>query len=256
MSPIAARSRAAGGFTLMEIMISMTLLAILCTAVISAYLFMGRNLERMMFAQQLGVESRRALQQFNSDVGSAITFTSATTTNLTFTTPVSGTLTNCSTTSASTTVTCASTSLLSAGMGISGTGIPTSATVSSITNSTTFVLSAAATATNTGQSLYASGGTTTVTYLFNSGSTPATLTRTAGGVTTTMLASIDLTATSPTNGFAFYDENGNSVSGTSSYVKMVEFAFTTKAGKGTSGTKSKYVVVSPRVMLRNKPLLQ
>ena len=75
-------------------------------------------------------------------------------------------------------------------------------------------------------------------------------------MTTTLLASIDTTATTPTNGFAFYDENGNTVAGTSSFVKMVEFAFTTKAGSTIAGTQSKYVVVSPRVLLRNKPLLQ
>lgn len=53
------------------------------------------------------------------------------------------------TTSASTSVTVPSTTHIRAGMKVSGTGIPALATVASVTNSTTFVLSAAATATGT-----------------------------------------------------------------------------------------------------------
>jgi type II secretory pathway pseudopilin PulG len=241
----------------MELIISLTLLAILCTAVISAYLFMGRNLERLMNTQRQGVSSRRALQQFVTDVSAAITFTSATTSNLTFTVPISGTLANCATTNGSTTVTCTSTAILSAGLTISGTGIPTGATVSSVTNGTAFVLSAGATATNAALTLSVFGKTGTVTYLYNSGSTPATFTRTdVNSVTTTLLTGINTAAASPTNGFAFYDENGNSVTGTSSYVKSIEFAFTTTSGNSAIGTQSSYVTVSPRVTLRNKPMLK
>ena len=56
----------------------------------------------------------------------------------------------CTTTNTSTTVTTASTSTLVVGMSVNGTGInPAATTISSITNSTTFVLSAAATASGT-----------------------------------------------------------------------------------------------------------
>ena len=51
------------------------------------------------------------------------------------------------TTSASTTVVCQSTTGLVAGMSITGTGIPTSTTISSVTNSTDFVISNAASGT-------------------------------------------------------------------------------------------------------------
>ena len=54
----------------------------------------------------------------------------------------------CSTTNTSTTVTTTNTGLIWVGQPVSGTGIPTSATVASITNATTFELSVAATATN------------------------------------------------------------------------------------------------------------
>jgi microcystin-dependent protein len=54
------------------------------------------------------------------------------------------------TTNLSTTVTVASTSTLSVGQAISGTGIPTGAYITQISNSTTIIISSAATATNTG----------------------------------------------------------------------------------------------------------
>ena len=53
----------------------------------------------------------------------------------------------CDTTNTNTTVTMESTADIHAGMAVSGSGIPTSTTVASVTNSTTFELSAAATAT-------------------------------------------------------------------------------------------------------------
>ena len=57
----------------------------------------------------------------------------------------------CDTTSGSTTVTMDSTADLLVGVGVTGTGVPVGATVASITNSTTFVLSANATASNSDQ---------------------------------------------------------------------------------------------------------
>lgn len=60
-----------------------------------------------------------------------------------------GSLAGASTTNTSTTLTVTSTAGLQSGMKIGGTGIPAGAYISSITNSTTLVLSAAATATGT-----------------------------------------------------------------------------------------------------------
>ena len=59
----------------------------------------------------------------------------------------------CDTTSGDATVTMDSTALLKVGMRVSGTGMPALATVSSITNATTFELSANATASNTNTTL-------------------------------------------------------------------------------------------------------
>ena len=60
---------------------------------------------------------------------------------------------SCNTTNTSTTVVTADTTYIYAGQPVSGTGIPTGATVASVTDATHFVLSAAATATNTGTTL-------------------------------------------------------------------------------------------------------
>ena len=76
--------------------------------------------------------------------------------NTALTTDTSGygkSLTACATTSGSTTVTCASTVGMAVGMNVIGTGIPANSTVGSVVNTTTFTLSAAATATNTGITL-------------------------------------------------------------------------------------------------------
>ncbi len=67
--------------------------------------------------------------------------------------PFTGTLTNVATTGGSTTVTCASTVGLSVGWTVSGANIASSTVVASITNATTFVLSAAATGSGSGLTL-------------------------------------------------------------------------------------------------------
>ncbi len=199
------------------------------------------------------------------------------------------TLKNCATTNGNATVTCANTAGLFPGVVIAGPGLPTTGlptlpvTVSSITNGTTFVLSTKASSTNSGVSLYAnvkdipdsttissitngttfvlsanakattSGltfyTTTTITYTYNS--VGGTLTRTIGGApATTLLTDIDATVTSPTNGFAYFDQFGNAITATTT-VKAVEFAFSTAVGTSKIGTKSSYRIVSPRVVVRN-----
>ena len=235
-------------------MFVMFLLAILCTAVISMYLFMGRNLERLMGTQQQDVKSRRVLRQFAQDVSSAISFSSITSpTSFTCSVPTAFTLANCSTTLASTTVTCTSTSSVAAGMSISGTGVPALATISSVTNATTLVMSASATATGSGLTLSATS-TTTITYLFDSAA--GTLTRQVGGATpVTLLTSITTAGSNTTNGFVFYNTTGTSTTSTLS-AKEAEFAFTTASGNATIGTQASIVIVSPRVPIKNKAILQ
>lgn len=233
----------------------MSLLAFLTLGVMSTYLFVGRNLERLMSTQQQGVKARRVIRQFTQDVGSAMTFSSSSSsTYLEFAVPAQLVLSACTTTLGSTTVTCASTTGLLAGHVLAGPGIPYGTVVASITNATTFVVSSSATATLGGSTLYV---VIPVRYTYSTAN--ATLQRNYNGVndpTLPLLTSIDATVTSPANGFAYYDQEGVTVSPTSPFLKQVEFAFTTVSGNQAIGTRTSYTIVSPRVIVRNKPILQ
>lgn len=112
-------------------------------------------------------------------------------------TPIS--LTACTTTSGSTTVTCASTAGVWPGMLVAGTNIPTGATVSSVTNSTTLVLNSSATGSGSALTLYA-GGLTLSGCSITSGSATVTCPSTAGliGATTVSLTSGATTSGSAT----------------------------------------------------------
>jgi arylsulfatase A-like enzyme len=99
-------------------------------------------------------------------------------------TPVS--LSGCTTTSGSTTVTCASTTGLWPGMIVAGTNVPTGATISSITNSTTFVMSTSSMGTGSSLTLSA-GGITLSGCSITSGSATVTCSSTAGLVGATSL---------------------------------------------------------------------
>ena len=112
------------------------------------------------------------------------------------TTPVI--LTGCTTTTGKTTVTCASTASLWPGMIVAGANIPTGATVSSITNSTTFEMSTSATGGGSALTLYA-GGITMSGCSITSGTATVTCSSTAGLVGAT---SLSLTSGATTNNSA------------------------------------------------------
>jgi prepilin-type N-terminal cleavage/methylation domain-containing protein len=77
-----ARRRA---FTLTELMIALSLSAIVFAAVLSSFLFMGRNLTRLVNFQEQEVDSRRAIRLFTGDISAASALTAATATALTVT---------------------------------------------------------------------------------------------------------------------------------------------------------------------------
>ncbi len=259
--PTSGPKRASRGFTLLELMIAMSLLAFLTLGVMSTYLFVGKNLERLMSTQQQGVKARRVIRQFTQDVGSALSIASTSGTALSssyleFTVPTQLALANCTTTSASKTVTCTSTTGLAATYALTGAGIPDGTVVSSVTNGTTFVMSIAATATASGVALNA---VVPVTVKYTYSSANATLVRNYNGVdnpTLPLLSNIDTTVASPANGFAYYNQDGVTVSPTSPFLKQIEFAFTTASGNVALGLRTSYTIVSPRVILRNKPILR
>lgn len=67
---------------MVELLIGMSLTFIVMAGILAAYLFMGRNLTRMVNLQDQEVKNRRVLQLFTSDVSSAIQFTLATDTQV------------------------------------------------------------------------------------------------------------------------------------------------------------------------------
>lgn len=86
MSPTGNRRGASvAGFTLVEALIGFSLMAVVFTALLSAYVFLGRTLTRLNNTQEQEVRARRAFQQFAQDVGSAVTFTTVSSTRLVFT---------------------------------------------------------------------------------------------------------------------------------------------------------------------------
>ena len=62
------RPHSRSGFTLVELLVGMTLALVVMTAVLSTFGFLGRNLNRLANQQQLESEGRRALAYFAQDV--------------------------------------------------------------------------------------------------------------------------------------------------------------------------------------------
>lgn len=156
-----------------------SLSAIVFAAILSAYLFIGRNLSRLASNQSLDVETRRTLRQMTTDVSEAITLTTAGATTMTLT--------------------------------------------------------------KLGPS-----GNVTVSYVYNSGTQQ--LNRTVGTTVTKLLSRAESLA------FTYYAENGTTTTDTKS-AKSVELSFTIAAGTQSSGTLARYRSVSPRVIMRNKQVL-
>ncbi len=65
------RRRGLQGFTLLEVMVSTLIFGTVSIAVMAAFLFLGTSMARMVYAQQLEENSRRALYLFNQDLTKA-----------------------------------------------------------------------------------------------------------------------------------------------------------------------------------------
>ncbi|MBI5689950.1 MAG: prepilin-type N-terminal cleavage/methylation domain-containing protein [Verrucomicrobia bacterium] len=184
MSPTSGHKpagRGSRGFTLVEVLVAVSLSAIVFAGILSAFLFMGRNLTRLINLQTQEVASRRAVRQFTQDLSAAIRLTSSSSTQVALTKP-------------------------------------------------------------------AASGTAAVSYVYTAGA--GTFVRTDSTGSQTLLSG--LTALTIT----YYNEGGTAISDSPQSVKAVELAFTTTTGSEPSGTKVAYSTVAPRVLLRNKPLLE
>lgn len=96
MSRISDRStgEARRGFTLVELMIACTMAAIVFAAIFAAYIFIGRNLTRLVNFQEQEAQARKTIRYFTADVGAAIALSTATSSSFTLSKPTaSGTTT-------------------------------------------------------------------------------------------------------------------------------------------------------------------
>jgi prepilin-type N-terminal cleavage/methylation domain-containing protein len=194
MSPTSVNTQTVppAGFTLVEVIVSMGLSAIVLTGILSGYTFLGRNLTRLVNRQDQEAKSRQAFSIFAKDVSVATQVTAGSDTALNLKTLTSG------------------------------------------------------------------GSISNVVYSYNAAT--GTLTRTDVSSTKTLLT--DLTE------FSFIYLNGAvnehplasnglplSTAGVLG-IKEVELKFTSVVGQPASGVRSSYTSVSPRLLLRNKALLQ
>ncbi len=81
------RNRTAAGFTLLEMMVSVTISMVIFLAVLGAYYYLARNLTRVANTQSLEVATRRATYLFTRDVSTAKQIT-ASATQITLSVPV------------------------------------------------------------------------------------------------------------------------------------------------------------------------
>ena len=150
------------------------------------------------------------------------------------------TLSNCTwiTTSNITTVTCTSTAQLSTAVAVTGAGIPAGAKVSSVTNSTTFVLSSNAGTNSTPVTLTAQGGdywwttdpyfgSTTLTWCVNAGggAGPKALTQTLSAGGSFRYCARYVRGKSPTNGHNYVNNNDGTITDTDTSLMWTQVPF-------------------------------
>lgn len=91
VSPISAHrsTRAVAGFSLAELLLALSLSAVVGAAVLSAYTFMARNMARLANYQRLEMEGRRTLQLLNTDARMTLIVANPTPSSVTLTVPTS-----------------------------------------------------------------------------------------------------------------------------------------------------------------------
>jgi type II secretory pathway pseudopilin PulG len=91
ITPIARKNRKVRAFTLIEVMVSMTLTVIAMAGVLSSIIMMARSSYTVTNYADMEAESRRGLERFAQDVRSAQSITWNSTTSITLTVPTGDT---------------------------------------------------------------------------------------------------------------------------------------------------------------------
>lgn len=184
--------RGIAGFTLVEMIVSMSLSAIVFAAILSGFTFLGRSLTRLVNTRDQEAKGRRTFYIFKQDINAASQVASGSNASLSLKLPAVG------------------------------------------------------------------GATTSVHYSYDA--TAGTFTRTDGSsvaVLLTNLKKFDFNYFNAAGSPLSLDPSNPSPSTPSVLgVKEVEMNFTSAVGAETSGVQSSYTSVSPRLVLRNKALLQ
>ena len=197
---------------MIELMVGMSLSLILCAGILAAYLFIGRNLTRLVNLQQQEVKTRHALRVFSQDISVATQLNSATST-------------------------------------INASGVTTAATfvavIPTVIDSTTGNITSTANVTYT----YTSGSGKLTRVRSDTADTTTILTGitsfTINYFTTSDVTSGVVFTTNASTSPSLFNPT------TAVSVKAVQFQFTTQLGSSASGTLEAYTVLSPRVLLRN-----
>lgn len=187
-SSASARERVRG-FTMVELLIAMSIAATLIVGVLGSYTFLARNLARFSYQQELEVKSRRMLQMFAQDVRAAVDAQASDYT----------------------------------------------ADSSNRTNQITLTMSDGS----------------TVQYAFNARA--GTLTRVAGGKSQILLSAVAIVPLSQYQGFFCCFDDLDIPAGSQQGIRKIEVSsFAAALGTARSGTQTRLVGASARLVLRNK----
>jgi len=256
----AFRPSSRAGFTLVELLVGMSLALVVMTGVLSTFSFLGRNLNRLANQQQLETESRRALSYFNQDVRMANALPAPTAWS--------------STTAYAVGDVAISSSQYYRCIAAHTNQATTNATYWTTHDYANCLVLDISTGAGTSRVIYNSYAVpTTVTVTTPSATTVAvpagTFTRTtpAGAEPQTLLQNILIVtpATTPPScrfGFEYFDAADNVLSPTGANnkvtsIKKVAMRFSTRTGSAPNGTQTPvFPAASPRLALRNSALLE